>query len=46
LDKTLDKNGKWTGDYLFIPNEELAALKIGIDKISLDGTAMAYWIFS
>ncbi|PJE69575.1 MAG: hypothetical protein COU98_01210 [Candidatus Staskawiczbacteria bacterium CG10_big_fil_rev_8_21_14_0_10_38_10] len=43
LDKVLDDNGKWTGEYLCISKEEIESVKIGIENISYDGNVMSYW---
>ncbi|MDA3802461.1 MAG: hypothetical protein PF488_01005 [Patescibacteria group bacterium] len=43
LDKIIDENGKWTGDYLCITQEEIDSSKIGIRSISSDGAIMNYW---
>lgn len=43
LDKVIAENGKWTGDYFCISQEEVDSSKIGIRSISPDGTKMNYW---
>lgn len=43
LDKVLDDNGKWTGEYFCVSKEEIESVKIGIENISPNGDVMSYW---
>ena len=42
-EKTLDENGKWTGEYDCMSKEEVEGVKVGIESISPDGNVINYW---